>query len=425
MLAIGMGLAAGIYPALYITSFPPIMALSGSFSLTGKAKLIRKTLIGFQYVISITLVIGAFFIFLQNKYIEKADLGYDRENILEVKLSIGTASTKSGLYRDRLLEHPNIHEVDFQSSKFVSDESTALIGYHYQSAHSYIVWKGVSANFPGLMGVTILAGRDFRPGDELTDSDKPVCMINEAAANDIMARLSGEGPRNIHDLIGTNIMDENTPVEIVGVFKDFHFESLYKEVRPFAFLVSAPNTYRRTDPEIYSYVKITGGNPRAAIGHIRRVTDDLNPGYPADIQFFDQALNNLYEKSRVQGFLVTLFCLLAVLLSLVGVFGLVIFESEGREKEIAIRKVFGATVRQILWMLNHSFMKTVAAGFILAAPLGYYGVNQWLKGFAYKTPVHLWVFIVALFLIALLTALTVTFQSYRVATSNPSGKLHK
>lgn len=114
---------------------------------------------------------------------------------------------------------------------------------------------------------------------------------------------------------------------------------------------------------------------------------------------------------------------MAVVLSLVGVFGLVIFESQGREKEIAVRKVFGATIQQILWMFNSSFLRIVAVGFIISAPIAYYGVSQWLKSFAYKTPLHLWVFLIALLAIAILTMITVSIQSYRVATANPAPKL--
>ena len=176
---------------------------------------------------------------------------------------------------------------------------------------------------------------------------------------------------------------------------------------------SAKNHYRRSVPERYAYVKIPGGNPRTAIEHIRKVTDELIPGYPADIHFFDTALEELYSKSGRQGALITALCLMAVFLSLVGVFGLVIFELQGREKEIAVRKVHGSTVRQILWMLNSSFLRITLVCFIISIPLAYYGVHIWLRSFAYKTPIYVWVFLVALVIIMTLTVSTVTFQSYR------------
>jgi len=176
-------------------------------------------------------------------------------------------------------------------------------------------------------------------------------------------------------------------------------------------------------PERYAYVKIPGGNPRTAIEHIRKVTDELIPGYPADIHFFDTALEELYSKSGRQGALITALCLMAVFLSLVGVFGLVIFELQGREKEIAVRKVHGSTVRQILWMLNSSFLRITLVCFIISIPLAYYGVHIWLRSFAYKTPIYVWVFLVALVIIMTLTVSTVTFQSYRAAMANPASKL--
>ncbi|MDR2920742.1 MAG: ABC transporter permease [Tannerella sp.] len=423
LLVIGAGLLAGIYPAFYITSFPPAMALNGSFSLSNKAKNTRKLLIGFQFVISITLIIGSLFVYMQNKYLGNINLGYNKENVLEVRLSMGTGLSKSHLFQTRLLEHPDIKDVAFNEFKFVSDESRSSIGYNYRNQHYYMSWLGVSPNFPQLMDFELIAGRDFRTSDEAPDNTRAVCMINETAAREIISRFTSEDIEDISELVGTSINENNIPVQIVGIFKDVHYESLYKEIRPLGIWVSAKNQYRRVLPENYSYVKIAGGNPQAAINHIQNVINELNPGYPADIRFFDKALDELYNKSHQQGLLVTLLCLMAVILSLVGVFGLVIFESQGREKEIAVRKVFGATIEQILWMFNSSFLRIVAVGFIISAPIAYYGVNQWLQGFAYKTPLYLWVFLVALIAITMLTILTVTIQSYRVATANPAPKL--
>ena len=339
-LVAGGGILAGLYPAFYITSFPPVMALNKSFTLSDRAKNTRKLLIGFQFVISITLIVGALFVSLQNRYIGNVDLGFNKENVLEVRLSMG-----GGLEKGR------------------------------------------------------------------------------TAAREIVSGLSPEKPDDLSDLVGTSITDNDIPVRIVGIFEDVHYESLYKELRPMGLWTSAKNHYRRSVPERYAYVKIAGGNPRTAIEHIRKVTDELIPGYPADIHFFDTALEELYSKSGRQGALITALCLMAVFLSLVGVFGLVIFELQGREKEIAVRKVHGSTVRQILWMLNSSFLRITLVCFIISIPLAYYGVNIWLRSFAYKTPIYVWVFLVALVIIMTLTVSTVTFQSYRAAMANPASKL--
>jgi len=425
ILAAATGILAGIYPALYMTSFSPASAINGSFSLTTKARNTRKLLIGFQFVISITLIIGALFIFLQNKYIENVDLGYEKENILEVKLSLGLAQSKNDLLKILLLENPGIKDVAFGEQKFVTDESRSLIGYTYKKQHYYMSWFGITSNFPQLMDIKMIAGRNFQDTDEATDNARAVCIINETAARDIASRFTQDELGDITNLVGTSILDNNEEVQIIGIFGDVHYESLYKEVRPLGLWVSAKNQYRRTSAENYCYIKIAGGNPTAAVDHVRKVINELSPGYPTDIHFFDDALDDLYSKSHKQGLLITLFCLLAVILSLVGVFGLVIFESQGREKEIAIRKVLGATIRQVLWLFNSSFLIIALMGFIISVPIAYYGVSQWLQSFAYKTPLYLWVFAVALLVIVVLTILTVTFQCYRVAISNPAQKLSR
>ncbi|MCD7936637.1 MAG: ABC transporter permease, partial [Tannerellaceae bacterium] len=425
VLAVVTGLVAGIYPAFYMASFPPVMALNGSFSLTGKAKVARKVLIGFQFIISIALIIGSLFVYLQNRFIENVELGFEKENILEVRISMGTALAKGRLYRELLMEHPDIKDVGFIETRFITDESRTNIGYNYRDQHYYMIWIGISYNFPELMGVEMVAGRTLLPGDEQPGNEQPVCIINETGAREIISRFPPEEIADIHELVGTTLHDHGVPVLIAGIFKDFHFQSLYKEMRPFAFWVSPPGTYRRGLPENFSYVKIAGGNPKGPIDHIRSVVNELNPGYPADIHFMDQVLDQLYHKTHQQGIMVALSCLLAVLLSLAGVFGLVIFEAQGREKEIAVRKVFGARVNEILCLFNTSFLRVLFTGFIVSAPIAWYSVNKWLQSFAYRTPLYLWVFIVALLIIALLTALTVTIQSYRAATANPATKLHR
>ena len=414
---------AGIYPAYYITSFPPVMALNGSFSLSSRAKNTRKMLIGFQFMISITLIISSLFVLLQNKYIGTVNLGYEKDNILEARLSIGSAMAKSDLFKSRLTENPNIKDVAYVQFKFVSDENRPFIGYNYKNEHYYMSWLGVSPNLPDLMNIKIIAGRALRTEDEAPNTTLPVCIINETAAREIASRFSKEEIKDISDLIGTSIRDNDEDVQIVGIFSDIHYESLYKEIRPIGLWTSAKGNYRRNTPESYAYIKISGGDIQETIRYIKKVADELNPGYAIDIHFFDKALDELYSKSHRQGVLVAVLCLLAVILSLVGVFGLVIFESQGREKEIAVRRVFGSTVGQILWMFNSSFIHMVLVCFVLSTPLAYYGITLWLQGFAYKTPLHLWVFLVALLIILILTVLTVTFQSYRAATANPAPKL--
>ena len=226
--------------------------------------------------------------------------------------------------------------------------------------------------------------------------------------------------------MGTSIKDDGRPVRIVGIFKDVHYESLYKELRPMGLWTSAKGSYRRTLPERYAYIKVAAGTDlREPIERIREVAAELILGYPVDIQPLDTTLRELYGKSRRQGWLIAGLCGMAILLSPVGVFGLVILETQGREKEIAIRKVFGATIRQILWRLNASYLRVTLISFPLSIPLAYGGAALWLRGFAYRTPIHPWVFVASLAIMVVLVIATVTAQSYQKASSNPAERLNR
>ena len=171
-----------------------------------------------------------------------------------------------------------------------------------------------------------------------------------------------------------------------------------------------------------AYFKIKG-DPYAALEHIRRAVASVDPAYPTDARFLDQTFDDLYRKELRTTSLITGFSLLAVLISLVGVFGLVVFETQYRRKEIGIRKVMGATVLEILTMFNRSFFRLVLICFVVAAPLAWYGVTRWLETFAYRTPIYWWVFAVALVVVMGITLVTVTVQSWRAATANPVGAI--
>ena len=157
----------------------------------------------------------------------------------------------------------------------------------------------------------------------------------------------------------------------------------------------------------------------AAMTHVKNVMSEIHPDYPFDITFFDKVLNNLYEKETSLGALITLFSLIAVFISMVGVFGLVVFDSQYRRKEIGVRKVMGSSVSQILIMFNKTYVRILLICFVLAAPLTWYAIHAWLENFAYRTPIYWWVFILAFLLVSAVTIVTVTFQNWRAASENP------
>lgn len=418
MTALTVGFISGLYPALYISKFPAISALNGTFQLGSGSRLFRKCLIGFQFVISIALVSLSIFIVLQNRYLSNFELGFDKEGVLEVDLSLGGSIIKHDAFRTMLLQHPEVKDLAFTSSPMVADVQRASIGYRYNDHHSYMSWTGSSYSFPELFDLKLICGRFFEEADQAHGST-PVCVINETAAEELLSYCD-ESDASFETLLGTVIMDNDIPVEIVGVFKDYHYESLYKEIVPMALWTAPDWEYRNMFPG-NTYVKYTAlADARAVMKYIREAADILDPGYPVDIQFLDSSLEQLYEKSHKQGHLVVSLSIIAVILSLVGVFGMAIFEAKRMRKEIAVRKVLGATVYEIIQLFSIPVIKVEALSAIMSIPLAYYGVSVWLKGFAYSIGISWWVFALALLLVTAVTLITIVFQNYKAATQNPT-----
>ena len=408
-------LMAGIYPAWYITSFPALMALNGTFALSYRAKFIRKGLLVFQFAISISLIVASLFVMIQNRFIENAALGFDKENVLEVKMSLGTGLTQSEAFCNQVKNLSGVKDISICQYQFITDQTRSLIGYNMDDHHSYMSWFGVSFNFPEMMGINIIEGRNFRESDQYENNPRAVCLINTTAAKEIRSWFSPEEVPDMAALVGKYIYDNSTPVEIIGIMEDVHYESLYKSIRPLAVWTANRSQYRPMFPGNYAYVKVATADAASIMSQIRDIAQELNPGYPIDISFVDDSLNILYQKSFNQGLLIAILSLLAVLLSLVGVFGLVIFQTKGMEKEIKVRKVFGASILDVLRLINKPYVVIILISAFVAIPLSYIGVSIWLRGFAYRTPLYAWVAVVALLIITILTFLTVTLQSYRSA----------
>ena len=203
--------------------------------------------------------------------------------------------------------------------------------------------------------------------------------------------------------------------EIAGFVKDVHFSSLRGKMENTALII---NYY--WGQLAVSYIRIKAGtNLPEAVNYIRNVVADIDPAYPVDVQFYDTIFDSLYRQEENLSMMVFLFSLLAIIISLVGVFGLVVFESQYRKKEIGIRKVLGSTTEEIIVMFNKTYIRILCVCFVLGAPIAGYVVHRWLENFAYKTPMYWWVYLIAFAIIAVITILTVTFQNWRAANENP------
>lgn len=401
LVALGTGMVAGLYPSWYITSFPPALVLKGSFGLSASGRKLRTALIGFQFIVSILLIISSGFIRLQNDYMRKFSLGFEKDQVAIVELSGDIYNKHQDSYVNKLKQFPGIEEVAFAQEKVGSKDSYNTNSTVHKGKEIQYFLILCSPSFLQVMGIPVVDGRDFSLSDK--QSESPVCIFNKAAREEGQMEVGG--------------MLEGWPsrANIVGFTDDVKFTSLRLANNNIAFVTG------RLDYTLpVSYIRLKAGTDvQAAVSHIRATLADIDPSYPFDIEFYDTIFDHLYHKEENFRLMIALFSGLAIFISLVGVFGLVVFDTQYRKKEIGIRKVHGAAVTEILNMFNKSYLKIVTVCFVIAAPIAWYGVKRWLESFVYKTPVYWWVFAVAFLIVCSITLLTVTFQNWKAANANP------
>ena len=411
VVAFVMALAASLYPAWYITSFAPALVVKGSFGGTRSGRRLRTLLLGVQFFISIGLIIATSFIRLQHDYMMHYDMGFDKENLLAVRLSERGAVSYDAL-RQKLLSDPQVKDVTGATSRLVS---VGRMGWGREFKGRQVAFQSyvVQPDFLRVMGIPITDGRDFLESD--FDKELGTMIFNEAAR------------REFEMQVGDRINGFVSPDEqIVGFCADFNFKPLQYGVSPFCFYL-LPKKIQQENywhlPHVV-YVRMTPGADIAAVtAHIRRCIAEVDPRTePGDIvvRVFDEELGLEYDNERKLTAIVGLFALLAVVIALMGVFGLVLFETQYRRREIAVRRVMGASRGEILAMFNRRYVMLVAVCFVLAVPVSIWAVRHWLAGFAYAVPLYWWVFALALAGVLAVTALTVTVRSWRAVNENPA-----
>lgn len=411
VVAFVMALAASLYPAWYITSFAPALVVKGSFGGTRSGRRLRTLLLGVQFFISIGLIIATSFIRLQHDYMMHYDMGFDKENLLAVRLSERGAASYDAL-RQKLLSDPQVKDVTGATSRLVS---VGRMGWGREFKGRQVAFQSyvVQPDFLRVMGIPITDGRDFLESD--FDKELGTMIFNEAAR------------REFEMQVGDRINGFVSPDEqIVGFCADFNFKPLQYGVSPFCFYL-LPKKIQQENywhlPHVV-YVRMTPGADIAAVtAHIRRCIAEVDlRTEPGDIvvRVFDEELGLEYDNERKLTAIVGLFALLAVVIALMGVFGLVLFETQHRRREIAVRRVMGASRGEILAMFNRRYVMLVAVCFVLAVPVSIWAVRHWLAGFAYAVPLYWWVFALALAGVLAVTALTVTVRSWRAVNENPA-----
>lgn len=400
LIAILTGCLAGLYPAIRSTSYAPALVLKGSFGLSPKGKKVRVALIGFQYTVSIALIIVTLFMGLQNHFMTSSEqLGFNKDQVAIVNLTPEIYAKHKPQYIQKLKDYPGIEDVAFSVYELSKEDDMIDLEYaRHEDKDVFFKVFYASENFLSVMDIQVEEGRDFTRED-----------LNKAQSDYI---INPAAERDFHLHPGDRFNDRT----VLGVSKDFRFNSCRIASSPFVFALNndIPN------PKLVSYIRFNSKtNLQEAVAHVRETLKEIDPTFPFEISFYNTILNNLYQKEQTLGKLISLFGIMAILISIVGVFGLVLFETQYRRKEIGIRKINGATTGQILLMFKKTYIRIVSVCFIISIPIAWMGTQQWLENFAYKTPLHLWVFIVAFLIILSVTIGTVTFRNWQAANENP------
>lgn len=395
VIAILIGALSGLYPSFYITSFQPALVLKGAFGMTLKAKNLRRILIGVQFVTAFVLIMSSWFMYLQNGYLRHADVGYDRDQIILSSVNPRIVNSKNA-FTHQLKSFVGIADVTYAASALSTADNYNGWNTQFNGENIMFQWIPVDPSFIDVMNIAVSEGRGFREDDKKTGK----YIFNEKAKNEFGLTLNA-------------LIDS---AEIIGFIPDIQYTTFRTMSVPMAFYVpSGQNDYTQ-----YAYIKVKAGSDmKSAMEHVKSVVHQYENEEPLQVRFYDDIFNQVYEKEQNLTLLISLFSVIAIIISITGVLGLVFFENEYRQKEVGIRKVLGSSEMDVLTLFNKSYLTILAVGFAMACVIVYYFISRWLENFSLQTPLYWWVFLVSGLFVVLITIVTVSWQSWSTATSNP------
>ena len=422
------GVLVSLYPAWYITKFSPAFVIKGDFSASRSGRILRYTLVGIQFTISIVMIICSIFVYRQHQYMLSRDMGFDKENLLVVDVpsdavyptsyswnNPGIDYTRRNAFMDAIKHNPQIKDIAFGGSTLVANDYFGSITEDLGDGReiTYSTYY-VSHNFLDVMGIDMVDGRSFLPSDE--ESPTGAYIFNETAAKGF--ELTAESSIKGHI--------RGTKAPVVGICKDFNFQSAHFDITPYAFLVRGKLIYNLP---LHAYIRTVAG---ADIAEVRKYIFDTIMEFAPDadpakvnVKFFSDELEFVYQREDKLSTLIAMFSFLSIVISIIGVFGLVLFETQYRRREIGIRRVHGASVGGILRMFNRKYLYIVAICSAVAIPVSHYIISRWMEQYVYRVEMSWWVYALAVGVILLITIVTVSLRSWRAANENPTESIQK